>query len=102
MMKQATLTALRAILESDPPRTGADHARLAEVLRAFRGDTPPDASEATARVLRWKDAADRVGITTKRLRDAFRTAGLEPVVLPGSKRAIGVRLADLATIIGEG
>ena len=81
--------------------TGASPERKAAALRALRGDTPPDASEATARVLRWKVAAARTGITTKRLRDAFRTAGLAPVVLPGSKRAIGVRLADLATIIGE-
>ena len=37
-MKQGTFVALAAIIESDPPRTGADHARLAGVLRLQRAE----------------------------------------------------------------
>lgn len=81
--------------------TVATPAAKAAALDALRGAAVPADSDNAARVLRWREAADRLGICRKRLRDACKASGIRPVILPGSKRAIGVRLADLRAIAGE-
>ena len=62
---------------------------------AARGVPEPDAV-----VVRWTEAARRLGVTTRTARDSARKAGIEPVKLPGGQRAIGLREQDLKLLLG--
>ena len=49
----------------------------------------------TPAVIRWKDLAERLQVTKRTARTATQKAGITPVILPGRKRAIGIRTRDL-------
>ena len=97
-MKQATLTALRAILESDPPRTGADHARLAGVLQLNAETTAPG-----DRLLTFREAAARLGRGPRAVHHLARRGVLSKFRMPGCQRFAGVRQSEIDKLLnGEG
>jgi hypothetical protein len=94
-MKTATLTALRAILESDPIRSEKDRSELFRVL-GVESTTAPDASD---RLLTFTQAAERLGRGVRIIHTLARRGALKKFVLPGGVRCAGVRASDIDRLL---
>lgn len=68
-------------------------------MSALREGNDQDSREDDLRVIRWQDAASRLSVTTRCVRDAAKALGIKPVRMPGRNRAIGLRARDLRLII---
>ena len=102
-MKNATLVACKAILDSDPVRTRADRETL---LRALGIDGPaPD--KPAEKIVSCEEAARRLNRTERSVHYLARRGIIRKAKLPGSTRASGVLASDLekllqAAVAGEG
>ena len=94
-MKQATLAALRAILESDVPRSKADRDSILQTLGLTTGPT----SEPSQHIVAFADAAERLHRTTKTVHNLIARGVLRAVKYPGFKRASGVLASDLDSLL---
>ena len=93
-MKSSTLVALRAILESDPPKSDKDRVELLNMLGI---GTQPDAPRD--KILSFEDAAKRVGRSKRVIHLLARRGVLRKATFPGGQRAAGVRESDLVTLL---
>ena len=59
----------------------------------------PEQPDSDLTVIRWQDAAKRLSVTTRCVRDAAKALGIKPVKMPGRERAIGLRERDLRLIV---
>jgi hypothetical protein len=59
-------------------------------------------SAASPRVLRFGEAAARLGVSTKTVRTLCLTGSLARLILPGRVRALGVAEAGVAALVAGG
>jgi hypothetical protein len=95
-MKQGTLTALAAILESDPPRSSADRHRLTRALQLA-----PDATTQGDRLLTFSEAAARLGRGKRAIHHLARRGVIQKFKLPGCQRYAGVKLSDIDKLLSR-
>jgi|688.fasta_scaffold954400_1 hypothetical protein len=95
-MKTATLTALRAILESDPPRSEKDRTELLATLGVETGAAPAD------RLLTFAQAAERLGRGVRIIHTLAARGVLKKFCLPGGQRCAGVRASDIDALLSSG
>ena len=95
-MKTTTLTAMRAIYESDPARTRADRELLMKTLglAESREDARP-----IERVVPFEEAARRLNRTPRSLHMMARRGVLRKAKLPGGIRCAGVLASDLDKLL---
>ena len=97
-MKTATLTAMRAIYESDPARTRADRELLLKTLGLAeeRAEAkPPD------KVIAFEEAARRLNRTRRAVHLLARRGVLRKAKLPGGVRCAGVLASDLDALLAN-
>jgi len=102
-MKNATLVACKAILESDPVRNRADREAL---LRALGMDEALPERPAE-KILSFEEAASRLNRTERSIHYLARRGVIRKAKLPGYTRASGVLASDLDKLLkaaggGEG
>jgi hypothetical protein len=95
-MKTSTLVALKAILESDPPRSEKDRAELLATLGVETGAAPAD------RLLTMREAAARLGRGVRVIHTLARRGALRKYTLPGGVRCAGVRASDIDALLSSG
>lgn len=96
-MKMATVELIKTALRCDETVPGDDRARLVRLL------TQPGAGSAPARparVIRFKDAAARLGCKVRTVRFYVEQGILDPV--KAKERSIGVTEASLERMINDG
>ena len=93
-MKQGTLVAIRAVIESDPPKSDKDRV---EVLNALGLGTEPDAPHD--KLISFEDVAKRLGRSKRAVFMLARRGVIPRATFPGSQRAAGVRESDLQKLI---
>lgn len=95
-MKTTTLTALRAVYDSDPCRTPSDRETLIRCLGLADGDTPTEPPE---KILTFEAAAKRLGRSKRAVHTLARRKVLRKVTFPGGQRAAGVLASDLDKLL---
>jgi len=95
-MKTATLTAIRAVYESDPARSKDDRETLLRTLGLTEGTRAPAPCE---RMVSFEEAAERLNRTPATVHTLARRGILHKVVLPGFQRASGVLASDLENLL---
>jgi len=90
-MKTATLTALKAIYESDPAR---NHNEREVLLKLLGLDLVTATKKPADRVLSFSDAAERLNRTTRTVHLMARRGVLRKAWMPGCQRACGVLASD--------
>ena len=97
-MKQGTFVALAAIIESDPPRSHADRARLTAALHLNADATAPG-----DRLLTFAEAAARLGRGPRAVHHLARRGVLSKFRMPGCQRFAGIRQSEIDKLLsGEG
>ena len=96
-MKTSTLTALRAVYDSDPARTSDDRETL---LRCF-GLNGNDTTEPPEKILTFAEAAKRLGRSKRSVHLLARRKALRKVTFPGGQRAAGVLASDLDKLLKD-
>ncbi len=91
MKHQATLENVLTAFQAAPTD------RRAAALAALLGNGANGATGGR-KILRWREAARLASLTPRSLRYAVEAAGLDPVVLPGRQRAIGIRESDFRNL----
>lgn len=95
-MKTATLTAMRAIYESDPARTREDREAL---LRVLGLDGVKAAERPSDRVVGFGEAAERLNRTVRSVHHLARRGVLRKARVPGGTRFAGVLASDLDALL---
>ncbi|HNX36711.1 MAG TPA: hypothetical protein PKM57_18975 [Kiritimatiellia bacterium] len=97
-MKTTTLTAMRAIYESDPARTRADRELLLKTL----GLTDcQEAARPAEKLVAFEEAAKRLNRTTRTVHLLARRGVLRKARMPGCTRCAGVLASDLDTLLAN-
>ena len=91
-MRETTLKAIIGLVQADPIKGDADRAELMKAL-GHKPQTTPD------RVLRYKEAALRLGCTSRNIIRLVSLGRLCPVMLPGQTRASGIRESEIDRLI---
>ncbi len=98
-MLPTTKDAIRSLLKTDPSLTPSDRLAIVAAVSGH-GRNPIDATAIGGpRVLRPRDAARMLAVTTRSLANYAAEGILNPVKLPGRQRAAGYRYADVAALI---
>ena len=94
-MKNATLVALKAILESDPPRSQSEREQIAQTFGVYES-----AEKGVAdRIIPISEAARRLNRTPRSLHNLAARGVIKKAKLPGMVRACGVRESDLSHLL---
>ena len=97
-MKTTTLTAMRAIYESDPARTRADRESLLKTLGLAEGCS---AARQAEKLIGFEEAARRLNRTPRAVHLLARRGVLRKAKLPGGIRAAGVLASDLDALLAN-
>jgi len=97
-MKTATLTAMRAIYESDPARTREDREALTRALGLSDGKA---AERPADRVVGFGEAAERLNRTVRSVHHLARRGVLRKARVPGGTRCAGVLASDLDALLAN-
>ena len=97
-MKTTTLTAMRAIYESDPARTRADREALMKTLGLTDG---PEAARPVDKLVAFEEAAKRLNRTTRTVHLLARRGVLRKARMPGCTRCAGVLASDLDALLAN-
>lgn len=84
-MKQGTITAIKAILDADGPRSERDRVELLNAL----GITTALPHTALPRIIKRPEVAALLGVSTKRCDQLAQSGALVRILAPGTSRAIG-------------
>ena len=95
-MKTTTLTAMKAIYESDPARTRADRELLMKTLGL---DDGKGAEKPADRVVGFAEAARRLNRTPRAVHLLARRGALRKAKMPGGVRCAGVLASDLDALL---
>jgi hypothetical protein len=103
MLLPTTIDVIRAALKADPNPSAADRARLLAMMRTGSEpqtkSAPPDTGP---RILRRKQAADRLGGRSLRWIDRLAQQGvLKKVKMPGRKRGCGFLESDINALLEQ-
>jgi len=94
-MNSQTVAIVAAAIKADDTIGKSERSRLLGLLRTPSADVPP-------RLVRFGEAARRLGVTSRTVRNLCRAGTLSRCTLPGRARALGVAEADvLALIAGQ-
>jgi len=95
-MKQGTLVALKAIVDSDPARSESDRTELRRILGlAETTEAPGD------RLLTFDQAAERLGRGKRIIHTLAARGVLKKFCLPGGQRCAGVRASDIDRLLSN-
>ncbi len=97
-MKNTTLTAMKAIYDSDPARTRGDKIQLLRTL-GLEEEAMVAEKKQPDRVLSFREAAKRINRSTVTLHEIARRGGFTKVIFPGSKRCAGIRESDVERLL---
>ena len=97
-MKTATLTAMRAIYDSDPARTRADRELLLKTLGLMDG---AEAARPADKLVAFEEAAKRLNRTTRTVHLLARRGVLRKARMPGGVRCAGVLASDLDALLAN-
>ena len=97
-MKTTTLTAMRAIYESDPARTRADRDLLMKTLGLTDNQ---EAARPADKLVAFEEAAKRLNRTTRTVHLLARRGVLRKARMPGGVRCAGVLASDLDALLAN-
>ena len=97
-MKTTTLTAMRAIYDSDPARTRADRELLLKTLGLMDG---AEAARPAEKLVAFEEAAKRLNRTTRTVHLLARRGVLRKAKMPGGVRCAGVLASDLDALLAN-
>ncbi len=97
-MKTTTLTAMRAIYESDPARTRADREALLKTLGLAESQ---EAARPAEKLVAFEEAAKRLNRTTRTVHLLARRGVLRKARMPGCTRCAGVLASDLEALLAN-
>ncbi|MEI7903181.1 MAG: hypothetical protein WCK89_23320 [bacterium] len=97
-MKTTTLTALKAIYDSDPVRSRVDRETLLKTLGLSDGAA---AAKPAARLIGFVEAAERLNRTPRAIHYLARKGVLRKAKMPGGIRAAGVLESDLEALLAK-
>jgi len=97
-MKNTTLTAMKAIYDSDPARTRGDKIQLLRTL-GLEEEAMVAEKKQPDRIISFKEASRRINRTPTTLHEIALRGGFKKVLFPGSKRCAGIRESDLERLI---
>ena len=97
-MKTTTLTALKAIIDSDPARTRVDRETLMKTLGLSDGEP---AARPADKVVGFEEAARRLNRTPRAVHLLARRGVLRKARMPGAVRAAGVLASDLDALLAN-
>ncbi len=97
-MKTTTLTAIKAVFDSDPARSAADRETL---LRTLGLTTSEHSSKPPQKLVSFEEAAERLNRTPATVHTLARRGILHKVILPGFSRASGVLASDLDNLLNS-
>lgn len=98
-MKNSTLVAIKAVLDSDPPRTRTERETL---LRTLGLDTGEVKAKEDDRIVSFGEAAQRLACTRRTLHNIVDRGGLNKVRFPGSTKARGFLASDIDALLANG
>ncbi len=97
-MKTATLTAMRAIYDSDPARTRADRELLLKTLGLIECQ---EMTRPADKLVAFEEAAKRLNRTTRTVHLLARRGVLRKAKMPGGVRCAGVLASDLDALLAN-
>ncbi len=97
-MRNTTLTAMKAIYDSDPARTRGDKIQLLRTL-GLEEEAMVAEKKQPDRVISFREAAKRFNRSMTTLHMIAKRGGFKKVLFPGSKRCAGIRESDLEHIL---
>jgi hypothetical protein len=97
-MKTTTLTAMRAIYDSDPARTRADRELLMKTLGLTDG---AEAARPADKLVAFEEAAKRLNRTTRTVHLLARRGVLRKAKMPSGVRCAGVLASDLDALLAN-
>jgi hypothetical protein len=101
-MLDSTIELIRAGLKTDPTLSIADRTRLVLILRNHgKQAQPPQTVEAAPKIIRRKQAAERLNSSLRFVDLLARQGVLKKCVLPGRKRAVGILESSLVSVLTE-
>ena len=90
-MLDSTIELIRAGLKTDPTLSLAERTRLILILRNHGRQTqPPQAVHAEPKIIRRKQAAERLNSSLRFVDLLARQGVLKKCTLPGRRRAVGI------------
>ena len=95
-MKTTTLTALRAVYDSDPCRTTEDRQTLIRCLGLTEAATTNEPADT---VLDFAEAARRLGRSAKGVHQLARRGVIRKAKFPGFSRASGVLASEVERLL---
>ncbi len=98
-MLPTTRDAIRALLKADPSLTPTDRQAIVAAASGHGRKAIDAAVGGGPRLLRPRDAAKMLAVTTRSLSNYAAAGMLSPVKLPGRQRAAGYRYADVVALI---
>lgn len=103
-MLDSTIELIRAGLKTDPTLSPEDRARLVALIRNHGKQTqvtPPTAQDPVPKVLRRKQAAERLNSSLRFVDLLARQGVLKKCVLPGRTRAVGILESSLSAVLAK-
>lgn len=98
-MLDSTIELIRAGLKTDPTLSPTERARLLLILRNHGQQTRPKVESCTVKIIRRKQAAERLN-SSLRFVDLLAHQGiLKKCVLPGRRRAVGILESSLSAVL---
>jgi hypothetical protein len=97
-MRTTTLTAMKAIYDSDPARTRSDKIQLLRTL-GLEEEAMVAEKKQPDRVLSFREAAKRLNRTPVTLHMLARRGAFKKVLFPGSTRCAGIRESDIERLL---
>jgi hypothetical protein len=99
-MLDSTIELIRAGLKTDPTLSLAERARLILILRNHGRQTqPPQAVHAEPKIIRRKQAAERLNSSLRFVDLLARQGVLKKCTLPGRRRAVGILESSLLAVL---
>jgi len=95
-MKSATLVALKAILESDQPRSKQDKETLLSTLGLTDNGNEPDTGD---RIVGFAEASRRLSCSKRSLHNWVKSGIITKVTFPKSTRARGFLASDIDALL---
>jgi len=97
-MKNTTLTAMKAIYDSDPARTRGDKIQLLRTL-GLEEEAMVAEKKQPDRVISFREASKRINRSTTTLHMMAKKGTFPKVRFPGGKRCAGIRESDLEHLL---
>ena len=102
-MLPTTVDAIKAILRADPTVTPADRIVIIAAVRNHGRQTPQAhiAVQQETCLLRRAEVARRMSCSLRTVDNLARKGVIQKVILPGRKRTLGFRLADIERLLNS-